>query len=229
MDEPGLCHRVNAGGTVHVLEAARLRHVPRVVFSSSAAVYGEADSFPLSEDAPGLPISPYGLHKLIGEQYGRMYSRLGWTQVVSLRYFNVFGPRQDPNSDYAAVIPKFITAVRKGLPPAIFGDGTQSRDFVFVDDVARVNVLAMQSPALLPGSYNVCTGAEWSLLDLVGELSRCAGREVVPHFEPARPGDIRRSVGSPAKLHDALGFSPPSALGPGLAATWQWYRDEPAA
>jgi nucleoside-diphosphate-sugar epimerase len=226
MAEPAACHNVNVNGWLNVLEAARKLHVPRLVFASSAAVYGDSQALPLAEDTPCLPISPYGLHKLIGEQYGRLYSRLGWAEVVCLRFFNVFGPRQDPKGEYGVVIPRFLEAFRRGAAPVVFGDGRQSRDFMAVDDVARVNLLAMRTPGIAGETINVCAGRETSLLDLISALGEISGRCVAPRFEPPRPGDIRRSVGSCDKAMRLLSPGPWSRLAEGLRRAWEHLGDE---
>jgi len=219
LDEPVRCHEVNVTGTLNLLQAMRLARGKRVVLSSSAAVYGEAADFPLSEKAAGAPISPYGLHKLIGEQYCRLYARSGWTEAVALRYFNVYGPRQDPNGEYAAVVPKFITRVAGGLPPVIFGDGKQTRDFLFVEDVVEANIAAMQAPGVSGTVFNVASGVETSLLDLVDALSEATGRKITPEFRAARTGDVLRSVGDGALAARVLGFKPKVTLAEGIRKT----------
>jgi len=226
IDDPAYCHGVNVTGTLNVLEAARRNGIGRVVLSSSAAVYGEATDFPLRETEVCVPISPYGLHKLVNEQYGRLYTLNGWVDVVALRYFNVFGPRQDPNGDYAAVVPKFITAVVRGTAPTIFGDGGQSRDFMYVRDVAKANLLAMTGQGLAGEVINVCAGREASLLDLVKGLSAIFGYRIEPVFGPARLGDIRRSVGDCSNALELLGIDDWISVEEGLAGTCEWYRDE---
>ena len=226
LTEPEFSHEVNVTGTLHVLEAARQHGVRRVVLSSSAAVYGEADSFPLTEDEPCRPISPYGLHKLINEGYGRLYSDSGWTEAVALRYFNVFGPRQDPDGDYAAVVPKFIAAMLGGKAPTVFGDGRQSRDFLYVDDVAGANWHAMATPGVPFGPYNVAAGIETDLLDLIGALADVSGQAVTPVFAAARSGDIRRSVGLDERIRRFLPVPKWLSVAEGLGRTLSWYADE---
>lgn len=224
LTDPVGCHEINVTGTLNVLEAARKKRVPRVVFSSSAAVYGEADRFPLDELEPPQPISPYGLHKLIGEQYGRLYTQSGWTDVVSLRYFNVFGPRQDPNGEYAAAVPKFITAMLSGNAPKLFGDGLQSRDFMYVNDVAHANFLAMTADNLPQHTVNICSGQETSLLDLLEALGQATGLKPEPELHPPREGDIRRSVGRPDKARKLLGLPTPGPLFETIKETVDWYK-----
>jgi UDP-glucose 4-epimerase len=226
LTEPEFCHQINVTGTLHVLEAARQQGVRRVVLSSSAAVYGEADAFPLTEVELCHPISPYGLHKYVNEGYGRLYMDRGWTEVIALRYFNVFGPRQDPNGDYAAVVPKFITAALNGTVPTIFGDGQQSRDFLYVDDVAGANWLAMKTRNIFFGPYNVAAGIETNLLDLIAALRIATGNDVQPYFAPARSGDIRRSVGSDGRIRKYLSLPPWMSVVAGLGEAVSWYAHE---
>jgi UDP-glucose 4-epimerase len=224
VDDPLFCHSVNVTGTLNVLGAARDNGVPRVVLSSSAAVYGEADDFPLAETVPTGPISPYGVHKLMNELYARLYSELGWLETVCLRYFNVFGPRQDPTGDYAAVVPKFITSVLAGESPTIFGDGGQSRDFMHVSDVAATNLAAMSTLAVSGKIFNVCAGVETNLLQLLAAIQKGAGTALKPIFAPARVGDIRRSVGSDQAIRQALTLPPWVPVVQGLVSTVQSYQ-----
>ncbi len=224
LDDPLFCHAVNVTGTLNVLEAARANKVSRVVLSSSAAIYGEADDFPLAETVPAAPISPYGVHKFMNEQYAQLYASLGWLETVCLRYFNVFGPRQDPNGDYAAVVPKFITSVLAGESPSIFGDGGQSRDFMHVSDVAAANLAAMSAQDVSGQVFNVCAGIETDLLQLLEAIQAGAGTALKPIFAPARIGDIRRSVGSDQAIRRALPLAPWLPVAKGLARTVQSYQ-----
>ncbi len=232
MEEPGACHAVNVTGTVNVLEAARVNGVKRVVISSSAAVFGDNPDLPLRPDSRTGPISPYGLHKLMCEQYGRLYTARGWTEVTALRYFNVFGPRQDPKGEYAAVVPKFITALLGGGRPKVFGDGLQTRDFLFVEDVARANLAAMTCPDAAGRVVNLCAGRETSLLDLLAALAGATGKHPEPQFLPPREGDIRRSYGSGEEAVRLLGLPAWTPIPEGLARTVEFFLrkdlDEPA-
>ncbi len=223
IDEPGWCHEVNVTGALNVLQCAKEMGVSRVVLSSSAATYGEADAFPLDEGVAGKPISPYGMHKLFNEYYAWLYAHNGWVETVCLRYFNVYGPRQDPQGEYAAVVPKFITAVLGGIKPKVFGDGMQSRDFLYVGDVARANWAAMNAQGCSGQVFNVCAGLENSLLDLLTAIGRATGKPVEPHFMPARAGDIRRSVGNPAAAERVLGFKARVSFEEGLANTVEYF------
>jgi len=228
MEEPAVCHDVNVTGTVNVLEAARIHRVKRVVISSSAAVFGDNPDLPLKSDSRTGPISPYGLHKLMCEQYGRLYTARGWTEVTALRYFNVFGPRQDPNGEYAAVVPKFITALLEGKRPRVFGDGLQTRDFLYVEDVARANLAAMTCPEAKGRVLNLCAGRETSLLDLLEALGKVTGKQPRPEFLPPREGDIRRSFGSGEEAVRLLGLAPWSPIADGLAKTVEYFGGKQA-
>jgi UDP-glucose 4-epimerase len=222
--ELSACHEVNMTGTVNLMDAARDAGARRFVHAVSAAAFGDNPSLPLADDAKAQPISPYGLHKLGAEHYGRILTMSGDLDVVGLRYFNIFGPRQDPEGDYAAVIPKFITRMLTGQAPIIFGDGTQTRDFLFVEDVARANCLAadaLDAPGMV---FNIASGAETSLLDLVDTLNRVLGTELGPVFEQPRPGEIHRSVARVESAGAALGFKPGFTLEAGLERTVDHFR-----
>jgi len=232
MEEPAGCHAVNVTGTVNVFEAARVHGVKRVVLSSSAAVFGDNPDLPLTGESRTGPISPYGLHKLMCEQYGKLYTDRGWTEVTALRYFNVFGPRQDPNGEYAAVVPKFIAALLSGSRPKVFGDGQQTRDFLYVEDVAQANLAAMGCPAAAGKVLNLCAGRETSLLDLLAALGDVTGHRPEPEFLPPRKGDIRRSFGSGDEALRLLSLAPWTAISEGLARAVAHFAagssDEPA-
>ncbi|HET6845324.1 MAG TPA: NAD-dependent epimerase/dehydratase family protein [Anaerolineales bacterium] len=224
MQDPRACFDVNCGGTVNLLEAARTRGVSRVVLASSAAVYGDSHHLPLAEEeAPG-PLSPYAASKLVDEVYAELYTQTLGLEVCALRYFNVYGPRQRPDTQYAAAVPIFIRRLLSGQAPTIFGDGQQTRDLVFVGDVVRANMVAAHH-AQAPGQVlNVCTGTKTRVLDLVETLSRLLPGAPEPVFAPNRPGDIYDSVGSPVKMRETLGFSAQTSLLEGLKATVQWMR-----
>lgn len=206
----------NVLGFVNVLEAARRAGVARVVYASSAAVYGMPARLPLDESAPTGPISPYGLEKLIDDQYAALFAGLHGLLPLGLRYFNVYGPRQDPRSPYAGVISKFVDAAIAGQPVRIFGDGRQTRDFVYVGDVAAANVAAVASRAT--GIVNVGTGASVTLLDMIDALERATGRAIERRFEPAAAGDIRDSAMTPGRLAGELKVVARTRLDDGLAA-----------
>lgn len=216
VDDPVASGGHNVAGFLNVVDAARRGGVERVVYASSAAVYGVPERLPLDEDARCEPISPYGLEKLIDDQYAALFRGLYGQSLLGLRYFNVYGPRQDPASPYAGVISRFADRLAAGEPLRVFGDGRQTRDFVFVKDVARVNVAALGSGFC--GVLNVGTGVSSSLLDLIGALSRCTGREARVVFEDPVPGDIRDSAMQPRRLLAVAGFVPATRLDQGLRA-----------
>ncbi len=224
MEKPGECFDVNVNGTCLLFEAARKAGVPRVVIASSAAVYGDSDALPLSEDLLPRPLSPYAASKSADELYAAMYTRAFGLEVVALRYFNVYGPRQRPDSMYAAAVPIFIRRRLDGQPVTVFGDGKQTRDLIFVGDVARANLLAAEQPAAAGQVFNVCTGRETTILDLVDVLDDLCPEAPAPVFADSRPGDIYKSLGSPAKASEVLGFRAETSLADGLKATLEWMR-----
>jgi UDP-glucose 4-epimerase len=221
MTDPETCFAVNVGGTVNLLEAARQAGSRKVVISSSTAVYGDTNVFPTTEETPLHPLSPYAVSKQVNELYAHLYTQIMGLPVTALRYYNVYGPRQRPDSDYAAAIPIFVRQLAAGKPITIFGDGKQSRDFIFVKDVVRANLLAADSDTA-GESFNICTGHETSLLDLLEELSEIAPLPPQVRFDAPRSGDIYRSVGSPEKAAVSLGFRAETSLAEGLAQTVEW-------
>jgi UDP-glucose 4-epimerase len=223
MSDPETCFAVNVGGTVALLEAARREETRKVVLSSSTAVYGDTDVFPTTEETPLRPLSPYALSKQVNELYARLYTQTLGLPVTSLRYYNVYGPRQRPDSNYAAAIPIFVRQLVAGEPITIFGDGKQSRDFIFVKDVVSANLLAAGSD-VAGEAFNICTGQETNLLDLLEELSEVSPLQPKVRFEAPRPGDIYRSVGSPARVAASLGFRAQTSLADGLAQTVAWMK-----
>lgn len=214
--DPALNVRLNVGGTQAVIDAVISASVPRVVFASSAAVYGDSDSFPLREDAPKQPLNPYGEAKLASEALLAGAARMHGFTAVSLRYFNVYGSRQAPDSPYSGVVSRFVDCCRRNQTPVIFGDGRQTRDFIHVRDVARANAQAALLPGMPSGDYNVASGHETSLLDLVGLLRAMQPSLPMPKFSAAQPGDIRRSVGDPGRWGAVSRFSPQETLRVGL-------------
>jgi len=219
LDEPVETDAVNTGGTLAVLEGARRAGVGRVVFAASCAAYGDAPELPKREDQAPRPLAPYALQKVTGEAYCRLYHELHGLPTVCLRYFNVYGPRQDPAGDYAAAIPRFVEAARAGRPPRIFGDGLQTRDFVYVGDVARANLLAADAAPAVGRVVNVGSGVETSVVELAGLVVRLCGSTAEPVHEPARSGEVRRSVADPARARELLGFEARVGLEEGLART----------
>lgn len=222
--DPVGTHEVNCTGTVQVLEAARKTGTKSVVMASSAAVYGDAPALPKTESMVPEPKSPYAIHKCTGEYYGQVYASLYGVKTVSLRYFNVYGPRQNPSSPYSGVISRFASDALQGTPLTIFGDGTQTRDFVYVADVVNANIRAMESDA--QGVFNVGTGLETDLLTLGEMILSCTGNSPAVTFEPAREGDIHRSCADIAKAESAFGFVPEYSLQKGLEETLMWIKED---
>lgn len=200
--DPVTSSQHNIQGFLNVFDSARLTGVQRFVYASSAAVYGAPEQLPLSETSPVAPLSPYGLEKSINDQYAALYRALFQASSLGQRYFNVYGPRQDPSSCYAGVISKFAAALRKGDALRVFGDGGQTRDFIFVKDVAQLNLRALKSP--LEGVCNIATGRSVTLLELIATLAECAGRTPTIRHEPPAPGDIRHSATLPKKMFGQL-------------------------
>jgi UDP-glucose 4-epimerase len=225
VEKPLECNAINVTGTLNVLLAAREGGVRRVLLASSAAVYGNDPELPKREEMLPGPVSPYALGKLAGEYYLQVFAELYGVQTVALRYFNVFGPRQDPTSMYSGVISKFADVLRAGGSPTVFGDGEQTRDFVFVRDVVAANLLAMSSARVGRGEvFNVGTGERTSLLQLIETLARIFGREVKPGFAPERVGDIKHSVSDISRAGRVLGYRPRTSLEAGLRALISYGR-----
>jgi UDP-glucose 4-epimerase len=211
-------HRVNLGGTIAVLDAARATRTP-VVYASSAAVYGDSAVPPITEDAPARPLSAYGADKLGSELHARVAGHVFGVPSTGLRFFNVYGPRQDPSSPYSGVISIFCDRLRAGKTATIFGDGAQTRDFVFVGDVVRALLAAMMRADPAAPVFNVCTGRPTSILALAHAVADTLGASPQLAFGPPRPGDIRESLGDPARAHAELGVRAEMSLLDGLAAT----------
>ena len=226
MQEPGECFDVNVTGTASLFEAARKAGVRRVVFATSAAVYGDVDDYPLTEESPLRPLSPYAASKRVDEIYGQLYTTSFGLEVVALRYFNVYGPRQRPDSQYAAAVPIFIRQMLDHKPITIFGDGGQTRDLIYVGDVVRANLIAAEHPAAPGQIFNICTGVETRLLDLVEHLQELFPSAPEPQFAERRSGDISRSIGSAHKAADLLHFRAEVGLGEGLNQTVEWMKSE---
>ncbi len=230
LDDPAGTHAVNATGTLKVLEAARRAGVRRVVFAASCAVYGDSEQLPKREDDPPRPLSPYALQKLMGEGYCELYSRLMGLEAVALRYFNVFGPRQDPASMYAGVIPVFVSTLLRGSKPIVYGDGKQSRDFVYVADVVAASRAAASAPSEAAGRViNIGRGERVTVLELLGQIARVLGLEPpAPEFGPARAGDVRESQADIERARRLLDWEPEVTLEAGLGDTVRFYRERAA-
>jgi UDP-glucose 4-epimerase len=224
IDHPLETNQVNVEGTLGLLQAARESDVRRFVLASSSSVYGPSPRLPKRENARPEPISPYAISKFAGEQYCRVFSQLYGLQTVCLRYFNVFGPRQNPASQYAAVIPKFILALLRGERPVIYGDGRQSRDFSYVSNVVQANILACRARQAGGRVYNVACGRRYSINDLVARLNRILGLCQDPVHAAPRPGDVRHSLADITRARRALEYRPRISFEEGLERTVAWFK-----
>jgi len=225
VSEPLRSHEAAATATLRLLEAARSAGVGTFVNSSSSSVYGNVATPPMRESMPTLPRSPYAVAKLAAEGYVRVFAVLHGMRTVSLRYFNVFGPRQDPTSAYAAAIPRFVAAYARREAPKVYDDGKQSRDFTYVANVVEANILAAKAPKLSGESVNVAAGEPRTVLDLLGAIADVFGYWLEPEFLPARPGDIRDSHADISLARTLLHFAPVGAFSEGLKETILWLRD----
>jgi UDP-glucose 4-epimerase len=217
---------INVDGTLNVLLAASRKGVKRFIFASSSSVYGDTDVLPQKETMLPSPVSPYAASKISGEHLCQAFSRSYGIETVSLRYFNVFGPRQDPNSPYAAVIPKFISALVKGEAPIIFGTGKQSRDFVYVDNVVSANILAMTADAVSGAVFNIGSGEEYDLLTLLDVVSKETKQNIAPVFSKPRPGDVFRTRASIELAQQRLGYKVIVPFNDGLIRTVAWFKNQ---
>jgi len=226
VENPLVANEVNVTGTLNVLKAAQECGVKRVVMASSSAVYGNSEVLPKSEEMLPEPLSPYAISKLTGEMYSKFFSQFLGIETVCLRYFNVYGPRQNPNSQYAAVIPKFICRMLQDKPPIVYGDGQQSRDFVYVEDVVDANILAASAPGVAGKCFNIAFGKSYRLNELVELLNQILDTQLNPVYEPPRPGDVKHSAASIEKAKRLLGYAPTVTLEKGLRLTVDWYADQ---
>ena len=222
--DPLTSHRVNVDGTVNLLLAARDAKVKRVIYAASSSAYGDTPSLPKDESMAPRPISPYGVTKLVGEMYAQVFAHVYGLETVTLRYFNVFGPRQDPTSPYSGVLSLFITALLEGKRPTIYGDGEQSRDFTFVDNVVEANLLACVAPQVAGKVINIATGQRQTLNQTFQVLRRIIGVNLDPIYAPPRPGDILHSQADIAQARQVLGYIPSVSFEDGLERTVAWYR-----
>lgn len=221
---PSATNEANVTGTLNVLLAARDCNVRKVLFASSSSVYGNTPTLPKDEEMTPNPLSPYAVSKLTGEHYMKVFSEVYGMQTLCLRYFNVFGPRQDPKSEYAAVIPRFITRILKHESPIIYGDGKQTRDFTFVKDVVQANIRAMESDA--EGMYNVAYCQRINLIELADVIMEITGISVPLKYEPNRVGDVRDSLAAINRAKDAFGYAPAYTVKTGLMETIPWYQNQ---
>ena len=224
VEAPRDTHAACVTGTLNLLDQARLANVARVVYAASSSAYGDLPTASKRESDLPLPLSPYAAAKLAGELYCQAFFRTFGLPTVCLRYFNVFGPRQDPNSEYSAVIPKFITAILGGKRVVIFGDGRQSRDFTYIENVVQGNLLAFDAASAAGQTVNLANGRSTTLLELLAAINHQLGMKVEPHFEPARVGDVRDSLADISRARTVLGYDPRIELMEGLKRSIEYYK-----
>lgn len=225
MREPLIYEDINVKGTSNLMEAARLKGVKRFVFASSSSVYGDSQKLPKVEGEEGGAISPYALTKMVNEQYGRLYTKVYGLECIGLRYFNVFGKRQDPDSEYAAVIPKFIKLLKAGKQPEIYGDGEQTRDFTYIENVIEANLKACLAPKEACGeSYNIAFGEKFTVNEICRIISGLLGADIKPRYVEPRAGDVRHSLADISKAGRLLGYSPDWDFKKGIKAAIDWYK-----
>ena len=224
VENPTITNDINVMGTLNVLLAGKEAKVKRIVCASSSSVYGEAKVFPQKEEYATFPISPYAVSKLSGEYYCRAFSATFGLETVNLRYFNVFGPRQNPESKYSTVVPAFIFRILKDQPPEVDSDGEQSRDFTFVTNVVDANLAAADSPKKLFGEvFNVACGESHSILDIIRVLNEFLGKDIKPEFGPKRTGDVRRTLADISHIEKVLGYKPKVDFKTGIKKTLEWF------
>jgi len=224
VEDPGTSNAINVGGTLNILLAAKEEGVKRVIYASSSSIYGDTPTLPKREEMPPHPLSPYALQKYIGEQYCRLFYQLYGLDSVSLRYFNIFGPKQDPNSVYSAVIPRFIDALFHDRPPVIFGDGEQSRDFTFIENVVQANLLAMSAGHLRGEAMNIACGKRISLNQLLKILKKILGSKLAPIYQEPRKGDVRHSLADIRKSKKSINYMPKVGTEEGLNKTVEFFQ-----
>ena len=222
--DPIETNRINIDGTLNVLVAARDAKVKRVVFAASSSAYGESGTLPKVETMEPQPISPYGLTKYVGELYAQAFGRCYGLENLSLRYFNIFGPRQDPSSPYSGVLAKFCTAFLEDTQPVIFGDGEQTRDFTYVENAVQANLLACEAPHASGKVFNIGVGERFSLNQTVALLCKISGKNLEAKYDPPREGDIRDSQADISQAREFLGYEPKVGFEEGLRRTFEWYR-----
>ena len=223
MADPESYNDVNINGTLFMLQAASRHKVKRFVFASSSSIYGDTDQFPEKEEHLPLLISPYALSKLTGEYYCRIFSEFFGVETACLRYFNVFGPKQALDDEYAVVVPKFIHCIMNDQPPPIFGNGKQSRDFTFIANVVSANILAATAPGIKHEVFNVANGKDNTVLELVAALNQIIGKTIKPKFLPVRPGDVFRTSADITKIHQKVGYKPLVNFEDGLKKTVEYF------
>jgi len=224
--DPITTHEVNATGTLNIFNAARENKIKRVVYAASSSTYGDHPGLPKIEDKIGLPISPYGVTKLVNELYAKVFAELYQIEFIGLRYFNVYGPHQNPAGPYAAVIPLFVKSILENISPVINGAGDTSRDFTFVEDVVQANLLAMftENSSAVNQVYNIAKGEQTTLNELFETLKNISGKDIDPIHGPERSGDIKHSLADISKARKLLGYNPSTSPAEGLRKTFEWYK-----
>jgi len=227
VDEPALAHRHCVDATFTLLLAARDAGVKRFVYAASSAAYGDTPTLPKVETMPPNPLSPYAVGKLVGEYYCSVFSSVFGLETISLRYFNVFGPHQDPTSQYAAAIPAFVTAILQDRPPTVYGDGQQSRDFTYIDNVVEANLLAARAKETHGEVVNVACGEAVTVNAIIDTINELLGKNVRPVYAPVRPGDVKHSLADITAARKLIGFKPVVLFREGLEKSIDWYRHNP--
>ena len=222
--DPVSSHRTNVDGTFNMLVAARDAGVRRFVFAASSSAYGESPTLPKTESMPTQPLSPYAVQKLAGENYCRVFAEVYGLETLSMRYFNVFGPRQDPASQYAAAIPAFVTAIIADRPPTVYGDGEQTRDFTYIENVIKANLAAARATKTHGEVLNIACGEPVTVNAIIREINTILGKDVRPEYVAQRPGDIKHSWADISLAAEKIGFAPAIPLAEGLRRTIVWYR-----
>jgi len=228
VDDPFASNDANVNGTLNLLIAARDAGVRRVIYASSSSIYGDAPELPKREEMSPRPKSPYAASKLAAEHYCQVFTQVYGLETVSLRYFNVFGPRQDPTSQYSAVIPLFIKAMLAGERPVVYGDGLQSRDFTYVSNNVEANLLAVAAPDVAGHVFNIAVGRRYTLLDLIAILNDILGTRIEPVFAPSRPGDVKHSLADVGLARERMGYTVNLDFEAGLEKAVAWYREHGA-
>lgn len=225
VEDPVMTHQANIDGTFNILEAARLAKCRRLVYAASSSAYGDTPTLPKHEGMLPQPLSPYGVHKLAAEFYCRAYYECFGFQTLALRYFNVFGPRQNPKSQYAAAIPAFVTSILAGQPPTVYGDGEQTRDFTYIANIVHANLLAAKAEKTCGQVINVACGERITINRIISRINEYLGKDVRPQYVPKRPGDIRDSFADINLAKKVIGFEPQVLFDEGLRRTIDWYRE----
>lgn len=225
VQDPVTSHQANIDGTFNLLEAARISKCRRIVFAASSSAYGDAVALPKREDQLPVPLSPYGVQKLAGEMYLKAYYECFGLETISLRYFNVFGPRQDPKSQYAAAIPAFVTSILADRSPIVYGDGEQTRDFTYIDNVVHANLMASEAPKICGQCVNIACGDRISINRIIARINECLGKNVPIRYEPTRAGDVKHSLADISLAKQIIGYEPQISFDEGLKRSIDWYKN----